>query len=345
MALYPIVGFLVECKMSETVSVIITTYKGTNKLRRAILSVLKQTYENVEVIVVDDNNPETKDRENTEKIMSEFENINNVRYIKHDHNRNGAVARNTGIKASKGQYVAFLDDDDFFLPNRIQICVDAIENTEYIACYTKSVLITNGKIKRVNDVKIDPSCKDVLLNQNLLGTGSNIFVSKKCLRALQGFDERFLRYQDVEFILRVLEYGKMKAVDTITVVKDVEDIRFMPKFMRLKDMQLLFQSTFGQQIEELNNDEKWAYYSVKYYDLLLSAFESKRVGNICAAFSMFHKHCGVHIGFEIKIIIKGIILCVFPEWYKEKFVQKDSDEPIVLPSDQERMIESMYKEE
>ena len=60
---------------------------------------------------------------------------------------------------------------------------------------------------------------------------------------------------------------------------------------------------------------------------------------------MFHKHCGVHIGFEIKIIIKGIILCIFPEWYKEKFVQKDSDEPIVLPSDQERMIESMSKEE
>lgn len=330
--------------MNEKVSVIITTYKGANKLRRAILSVLGQTYSDIELIVVDDNNPGTEERIKTEKVMLEFQRMNNVHYIKHQYNKNGAVARNTGINASEGEYIAFLDDDDFFLPDRIKICVDTIKNSDYVACYTKSVLMTDGKVKRINNVKDNPSSKDVLLNQNLLGTGSNVFVRKACVDALNGFDERFLRYQDVEFILRVLEYGKMKAVDTITVVKDVEDIRFMPRFLRLKDMQQLFQNTFENQICKLKEDEKWAYYSVKYYDLILAAFESKKVQNVCWAFSMLHLQCGKHINFDCKIAIKGLLLILFPEWYKRKFVQKTSDEKIDLPKDIEISIESIYKE-
>ena len=157
--------------MREMVSVIITTYKGAKKLQRAILSVLGQTYSNVEIIVVDDNNPGTIERADTEKVMATFKKNKNIRYIQHKKNKNGAVARNTGIRAATGKYIAFLDDDDFFLPDRVKICVEAIDNSDYVACYTESILITNGEVKRINNVKNDPSCKDVLLNQNLLGTG------------------------------------------------------------------------------------------------------------------------------------------------------------------------------
>ncbi len=329
--------------MREMVSVIITTYKGAKKLQRAILSVLGQTYSNVEIIVVDDNNPGTIERADTEKVMATFKKNKNIRYIQHKKNKNGAVARNTGIRAATGKYIAFLDDDDFFLPDRVKICVEAIDNSDYVACYTESILITNGEVKRINNVKNDPSCKDVLLNQNLLGTGSNLFVKKTCIEGLNGFDERFLRYQDVEFILRVLMYGKMKAVDAITVVKDVEDIRFMPKFSRLRDMQLLFQETFETQISELSNDEKWEYYSVKYYDLILSAFESKKLENVKYAFSMLHSQCGMRIGFDCKIVVKGMISIAFPELYKKKIVQKTTSE-VNLPKDVEILIEAIYKE-
>ena len=329
--------------MREMVSVIITTYKGAKKLQRAILSVLGQTYSNVEIIVVDDNNPGTIERADTEKVMATFKKNKNIRYIQHKKNKNGAVARNTGIRAATGKYIAFLDDDDFFLPDRVKICVEAIDNSDYVACYTESILITNGEVKRINNVKNDPSCKDVLLNQNLLGTGSNLFVKKTCIEGLNGFDERFLRYQDVEFILRVLMYGKMKAVDAITVVKDVEDIRFMPKFSRLRDMQLLFQETFETQISELSNDEKCEYYSVKYYDLILSAFESKKLENVKCAFSMLHSQCGMRIGFDCKIVVKGMISIAFPELYKKKIVQKTTSE-VNLPKDVEILIEAIYKE-
>lgn len=138
-------------------------------------------------------------------------------------------------------------------------------------------------------------------------------------------------------------YGKMKAVDAITVVKDVEDIRFMPKFSRLRDMQLLFQETFETQISELSNDEKWEYYSVKYYDLILSAFESKKLENVKCAFSMLHSQCGMRIGFDCKIVVKGMISIAFPELYKKKIVQKTTSE-VNLPKDVEILIEAIYKE-
>ncbi len=69
--------------MREMVSVIITTYKGAKKLQRAILSVLGQTYSNVEIIVVDDNNPGTIERADTEKVMATFKKNKNIRYIQH----------------------------------------------------------------------------------------------------------------------------------------------------------------------------------------------------------------------------------------------------------------------
>ena len=102
------------------VSVIIPTYKRPDKLDVAINSVLRQTYPNVEVIVVDDNDPDTEGRRLTEEKMSKFNDESRVKYIKHDHNKNGSAARNTGARASKGEYVAFLDDDDEYLPNKIE---------------------------------------------------------------------------------------------------------------------------------------------------------------------------------------------------------------------------------
>lgn len=84
----------------KLVSVIIPTYKRSDCLPNAIKSVLNQTYKDIEIIVVDDNDPESEYRKNTEKVMEGFSQYSNVIYIKHDINRNGSVARNTGFKDS-----------------------------------------------------------------------------------------------------------------------------------------------------------------------------------------------------------------------------------------------------
>ena len=90
-----------------TVSVIIPSYKNADVIERAIESVLNRSYENFEIIVVDDNNPASKERMETEHVMSNYSANQRVVYLKHDANKNGAAARNTGIKNSHGEFIAF----------------------------------------------------------------------------------------------------------------------------------------------------------------------------------------------------------------------------------------------
>ena len=89
------------------VSIIIPTYKRSKYIERTIEAVLKQSYNNIEIIVVDDNNPETYHREETEKVMQKYRKHKNIKYIKHEKNMNGCAARNTGLKAAEGKYNLF----------------------------------------------------------------------------------------------------------------------------------------------------------------------------------------------------------------------------------------------
>ena len=93
-----------EKKKKPLVSVIITTFNNVEYLPRAIESVLHQTYPEIELIVVDDNPPESEARQETEKVMERYP---QALYLKHPENRNGAAARNTGIRSAGGEYIAF----------------------------------------------------------------------------------------------------------------------------------------------------------------------------------------------------------------------------------------------
>ena len=85
------------------VSIIIPTYKGSDNIKRAVESALSQTYEQVEVYVVDDNGSGSKEQIETENELKCYEGDDRVHYIAHERNINGSAARNTGIKASKGE--------------------------------------------------------------------------------------------------------------------------------------------------------------------------------------------------------------------------------------------------
>jgi len=91
---------------NPTVSVIIPTYNRAHTIGRAIKSVLNQTYQDFEIIVVDDGSTD-----NTEEVVKSFRD-KRIRYIQHKKNKGAAAARNTGIKSAKGKYIAFQDSDD-----------------------------------------------------------------------------------------------------------------------------------------------------------------------------------------------------------------------------------------
>ncbi|RLF83553.1 glycosyl transferase, partial [Thermococci archaeon] len=104
-----------------TVSVIIPTYNRANLLKRAIASVLNQTFTDFELIVVDDASPD-----NTPEVVRSI-NDGRIRYVRLKKNSGGPVARNTGIRKARGRFIALLDDDDEWLPNRLELQIKKFE--------------------------------------------------------------------------------------------------------------------------------------------------------------------------------------------------------------------------
>lgn len=194
------------------VSVVIPTFKRPDKLSRAIDSVLAQTYPNVEVIVVDDNDPDTEGRKMTEHIMCSYENNPKVKYVKHEHNKNGSAARNTGARNSDSEYIAFLDDDDVFYPEKMesQIGVLSSRDASWGCCYSKfEVVKPNGISLRSKEKREGNLRLEALMREFHIASGSNILIRREAFEKIQGFDESFIRNQDIEFLTRILEQYKI----------------------------------------------------------------------------------------------------------------------------------------
>lgn len=112
--------------MDKLVSVIIPTFGRPTSIGTAIQSVLDQSYDSIEVVVIDDNVPDSEERALTEDFMQKYVENSKVNYYKHERNKGGCAARNTGIEKAKGELIAFLDDDDRYLPTYIEKMVARI---------------------------------------------------------------------------------------------------------------------------------------------------------------------------------------------------------------------------
>lgn len=238
--------------MGEIVSVIIPTYKSDTTLIRAIDSVLNQTYQDVEVIVVDDNNPNTPDRAQTERLMQKYSDIHKVKYIKHEKNKNGSAARNTAFANSRGAYIAFLDDDDYYLPNKLQNQVDFLRNNpRYGGCYC-------WRNQFDQDVcgKYEGNLSYEILSLDFTPYTSCVMIRRGCFEELNGFDESYYRHQDFEFLLRFFEKYTMGFVSHVDAVISTNGVNNTPKGQKLVDIKEHFFGQFEGTIDRITNGDK-----------------------------------------------------------------------------------------
>jgi glycosyltransferase involved in cell wall biosynthesis len=194
--------------VEELVSIIIPTYKRAERLSNAINSLLEQTYKHIEIIVVDDNNPHTEYRKNTENIMKRYKDKPNVLYIKHEKNKNGAAARNTGIKACKGKYICFLDDDDIYFPEKIKIQLNYLKNNiEHNGVYC-------GRIEKGREVigTISGDLSKEILSLSFTPTTPALMFRGEVINSIGGFDESFKRHQDFELLLRYFRDNSLGVI-------------------------------------------------------------------------------------------------------------------------------------
>lgn len=201
------------------VSIIITTYKRPTMLKRAIDSALKQTHEKIEVLVVDDNNPNTEYRAMTEELMAQYQDNDKVNYIKHSKNKNGAAARNTGINAARGKYLTYLDDDDVYAPTKVEKQVELLEKTGVKAAYC-------GWEK--NGVRETPRYSGNLIFEILSGEflvrTNIIMMDTQVARQIGGWDTSYRRNQEVAYLSRYFTQGyEMVGVPEVLVYYDESD--------------------------------------------------------------------------------------------------------------------------
>jgi glycosyltransferase involved in cell wall biosynthesis len=263
--------------LKSLVSIIIPTYKRPFNLRRAIWSALKQSYTNIEVIVVDDNDPSTINRERTENTISDFED-KRLKYIKHKYNRNGAAARNTGIKNANGYYIAFLDDDDEFEKDKIKKQFEYLStNHQFMAVYCKATHYKNDKLYyKTNFNKEGDLQYDILAMKQELYTPS-LLVNTAVLKAIDGFDEGFDRHQDYELLLRLTEKYKIGCLNEYLLKIHNDDTQNQPTFSEFEKIKKSFLTKFTPYINKYNKRKKRAIYSIHYFDLFYYALKKRKI--------------------------------------------------------------------
>ena len=184
--------------MKELVSVVIPAFNREKTIVRAIHSVLNQTYPLVEVIIVDDCSSDCTQ----ETILNSFANDSRVIYYKLNKNSGACVARNVGVKLSKGKFVAFLDSDDSFIPDKIEKQVNLLKKTNSLLCATDFTYIqSNGEEKYVKSFTGKETIYENLLYCNFITTGT-LLGYKDCFVDIP-FDESLPRYQDWDLVLRL----------------------------------------------------------------------------------------------------------------------------------------------
>ena len=269
--------------MNPFVSVIIPTYGEKFLLKRAVDSVLMQDYDQFEVIIVDDNGLGTEKQIITEKMMNEYVDNDKVIYIKHEKNKNGSAARNTGLRHSRGEYISFLDDDDVFLQGKISKQVKFLEeNLQYDAAYCWRY--AGGKMITSNS---EGDLSEELLNLSFTPCTPSLMIRREVCIKLDGFDESYCRHQDFEFLLRFFRRFKIGVVREPLIEIIGNGVDNQPKGKQAVELKKKFLDTFQKNITEIDRNhpgfQKRVY--AKHYSILM--VKLIRYGNFALAVQVY----------------------------------------------------------
>jgi len=203
--------------MEQLVTVIIPTYKRSPDIvGNAIKSVLNQTYKNIEVIVVDDSPNNFVHRDSMKELMRILDDSRLV-YLRHNENLGACAARNTGIKESKGKFIAFLDDDDEWQQNKLEKQISLFENEKVGLVYSsiKEVTKKNGLvIKTYNRLaKYRGNLFKELFYGNFIGSISCAVFRRDVFEKVGVFDVNLGSAQDYEMYLRTSQKYEIDYAD------------------------------------------------------------------------------------------------------------------------------------
>ncbi|MDD4689312.1 MAG: glycosyltransferase [Eubacteriales bacterium] len=197
------------------VSAVITTYKRKPEMVvRAAKSILNQTYKNIELFVVDDSPSDYEFRDDVRDALAGIGD-ERLQYIMHEKNMGACAARNTGITASKGEFLSFLDDDDEWVEEKIEKLMEKMIHPEIGLVYCGHFVINemNSTITEKKCRQLSGDVYDELFFSNFIGSTSFPLIRRECFEKVGMFDVEILSLQDYEMWMRISKEYKVDYVD------------------------------------------------------------------------------------------------------------------------------------
>jgi len=197
------------------VSVVIPAFNYAHFLPKAIQSVLQQTFCDFELIIVDDGSTDA-----TAEVVKAYLKDERVRYI-YQENRGLSAARNTGIRQARGEYIALLDADDLWLPEKLERQLQVFERegsgVALVYCFIEYVDEYGKVLESVKEPPVEnPTLGDLLYANWILGSGSSVLIKKEAFDRVGFFDEELRSLEDMNMWLRILhEYGSSRADEVL----------------------------------------------------------------------------------------------------------------------------------
>ena len=188
--------------MKPTVSVIIPVYNGADEVRRAIDSALAQKNVNVEVIVLNDGS-----KDDTASVLAEYD--DRIRAV-NQRNSGLSKTRNSGIALATGEWVAFLDHDDYWRPEKLSLQLQAAERTGFDVVYTNAGNF--GDVQRVGNLRSEPKAMvegdllEALLQDNFIIV-SSVMIRRTVIQKIGGFDTSLPSVEDWDLWLKLASKG------------------------------------------------------------------------------------------------------------------------------------------
>lgn len=216
-------------------SVVIPTHDRNDRLREAVQSVLSQTYSPLELIVVDDGSP-TPAREAVQGLATDK--IESVAVLRHQTNKGANAARNNGIRRARGEYIAFLDDDDLWHEEKAQQVVSTFESSdpEVGVVYTGTRYETGEMTSEVRPTTQEDVTK-ALLRGERFGQFSSITVRASVISEAGLPDERFPAWQDREWFFRLAQCCEFAPVrEPLTIRRVDHRDRIQYRFEEMRDV-------------------------------------------------------------------------------------------------------------
>lgn len=260
------------------VSVVIPTYKRSVSLRKAIDSVLQQTYQKIELLVVNDNEPSDVYSQDLYEMLHEVTDTR-LKLVEQERHINGAAARNAGIRLARGEFIAFLDDDDTWekvkIERQVKLLRSLDESWGAVTCLTRTY--KNGQLLKCSlPYRSGSILLDVLQLRTALGTGT-VLIRHEALDKAGYFDQALTRHQDLQLFACLTEQYRVKLDPVYMFNMEVGDAQNRPSAQRLIEIKKAYFQSIETVMNKLSAKDQRLIHALHSFEQAYAYFKEKNI--------------------------------------------------------------------